>query len=39
MSVNENKTNTIYIEYLPDVKKNFELEVEGSIKVYELKKK
>ena len=39
MSVNENKTKTIYIEYLPDVKKNFELEVEGSIKLYELKKK
>ncbi len=39
MSVNENKTKTIYINYLPDVKKNFELEVERSIKVYELKKK
>ena len=39
MSVNENKTKTIYIKYLPDVKKNFELEVERSIKVYELKKK
>ena len=39
MSVNENKTKTIYIKYLRDVKKNFELEVERSIKVYELKKK
>ena len=39
MSVNENKTKTIYIIYSPDVKKNFELEVEISIKVYELKKK
>lgn len=39
MSVNENKTKTIYIKYLRDEKKNFELEVERSIKVYELKKK
>lgn len=39
MSVNENKTKIIYIKYLVDVKKNFELEVESSIKVYELKKK
>ena len=39
MSANENKTKTIYIKYLVDVKKNFELEVESSIKVYELKKK
>ena len=39
MSANENKTKTIYIKYLRDVKKNFELEVERSIKVYELKKK
>ena len=39
MSVNENKTKTIYIKNLVDVKKDFELEVERSIKVYELKKK
>ena len=39
MSVNENKTKTIYIKYSPDFEKNFELEVERSIKVYELKKK
>ena len=39
MSVNENKTKTIYIKYYGKVKKNFELEVERSIKVYELKKK
>ena len=39
MIANENKTKTIYIKYPLDVKKNFELEVESSIKDYELKKK
>ncbi len=38
MSVNENKTITIYIKYLV-TGKTFALDVEKSIKVYELKKK